>query len=206
MMSRCRNFGRTSSGIFHPVFSCLPALPFLAVFVLALLFLAASPASAQEPSAASVAPAVVAGSNPPVPEPVIAPPSVAPPSVVPAPAPSTNSSAGEIPIMAVPLSSKDPLNHYLTRERAKSLQERLHPSVQNIEARGGAARFIWNQRHEPSSILQLINPLAPTEYGVTSVSYYQVPASVAAGQPPLPRGFRNDRTHEANGLFFRAGW
>ena len=199
-MKRSRgNSGRTSSGMFDSVISRFPALSFMASFILASFILAAPTSLAEEPSGGS-------GSNPTAPVPVDSAPSVPPASAAPPPPPSTNSAAGDVPIMAVPLASKDPLNNYLTRERVESLQERIRPSVQNIEARGGAARFMWNQRHEPSSILQLINPLAPTEYGVSSVTYYQVPASVAPGHPPLPRGFRDDRTHEANGIFFRAGW
>ena len=201
-MKRSRgNSGRTSIGMFDPVISRLPALSVLASFALG-----ASISLAEEQAGAAGAPSGVSESNPSASAPVGSAPSVPPASAAPSTPASTNSAAGEVPIMAVPLASKDPLNHYLTRERVESLQERIRPSVQNIEARGGAARFMWNQRHESSSILQLINPLAPTEYGVSSVTYYQVPASVATGHPPLPRGFRDDRTHEANGLFFRAGW
>lgn len=128
---------------------------------------------------------------------------VAPPSLAPA---STNSTPPELPVVGVPLAARSPVNQYLTREKVDALQERIRPSVQNIEARGGAVRFLWSQRHQPSSMLQLINPFAPTEYGVSSVSPNQIPASVAPGQPPLPRGLRDDRTHEANGTFFRSGW
>lgn len=120
---------------------------------------------------------------------------------------TTNSTAiPEFPPVGVPLSARDPMIRYLSRERVNELQERIRPSAQTIEARGGALRFGWSQRHSPSSILQLINPLAPTEYGSTSVSYHQVPPTVATGQPPLPRAFQDDVRHEANGLFFRAGW
>ena len=119
---------------------------------------------------------------------------------------STNTAPSEVPVVAVPLAAKSPVSQFLTRDKVEALQERIRPSVQNIEARGGAARFLWSQRHQPSSMLQLINPFAPTEYGVSSVSPNQIPASVAPGQPPLPRGFRDDRTHEANGIFLRAGW
>lgn len=128
---------------------------------------------------------------------------VSPPSLAPA---STNSAPPELPVVGVPLAARSPVNQYLTREKVEALQERIRPSVQNIEARGGAVRFLWSQRHQPSSMLQLINPLAPAEYGVSSVGPYQIPATVAPGQPPLPRGLRDDRTHEANGIFFRSGW
>ncbi len=170
---------------------------------LAGLIFISSPSRAQETKPLSVVPSTVSK----VPQASEADPKKAEfkpsDSLVPA---STNAAPAEVPVVAVPLAAKSPVNQYLTREKVEALQERIRPSVQDIEARGGAVRFLWSQRHQPSSMLQLINPLAPTEYGVSSVSPYQIPASVAPGQPPLPRGLRDDRTHEANGIFFRAGW
>lgn len=165
------------------------------------LFVAAMTSAAL---AEEVAPEPPASAPVPNDSPVIAPTPANPSPVV--PAATKTPLPANVPAVEVPLAARDNVTHYLTRERVQDLQERLRPSVQDIESRGGAGRYLWSQRKQPSSMLQLINPFAPSEYGSSRVTYYQVPASVAPGQPPLPRAFRDAETHEANGLFLRAGW
>ena len=64
--------------------------------------------------------------------------------------------------------------------------------------------FIGSLFLRPDQInpLQLINPMAPKEYGGTGIpaKHGSWNPMLSPGQAPLPRAFRDDRTHEATGV------
>ena len=94
----------------------------------------------------------------------------------------------------------------LHRQSQTTVQERLQPSTPDklIERHGSVGAVF--ARPERVKALQLINPFAPREYGGVG----EAPAawswnpSLGPGQAPLPRGFRDDRYHEASAVLF--GW
>ena len=94
----------------------------------------------------------------------------------------------------------------LNRQVQTNVQERLLPtSPDKLIERHGAVGAVF-ARPDKVSPLQLLNPLAPKEYGGVG----EAPAKwswdplVAPGQGPRPRGFQDDRYHEATGVLF--GW
>ena len=95
----------------------------------------------------------------------------------------------------------------VSRPAQAIVQERLQPSTPDkLIAKHGpvGAIFARPQRVNP---LQLINPLAPTEYGdvgATAAAWSWNPM-LSPGQGPLPRAFQDDRTHEASGVIFSVG-
>jgi len=94
----------------------------------------------------------------------------------------------------------------LHRQSQTNVQERLQASTPDklIERHGSVGAVF--ARPEKVKALQLINPFASREYGGVGGS----PAagswnpSLGPGQAPLPRGFRDDRHHEASAVLF--GW
>ncbi len=94
----------------------------------------------------------------------------------------------------------------LHRQSQTNVQERLQPSTPDklIERHGSVGAVF--ARPEKVKALQLINPFAPREYGGIG----EAPAawswnpSLGPGQAPLPRGFQDDRFHEASAVLF--GW
>lgn len=94
----------------------------------------------------------------------------------------------------------------LHRQSQTNVQERLQASTPDmlIERHGSVGAVF--ARPEKVKALQLINPFAPREYGGVG----EAPAawswnpSLGPGQAPLPRGFRDDRHHEASAVLF--GW
>ena len=86
-------------------------------------------------------------------------------------------------------------------------QGRLQPTTpEKLIEKHGAVGSIFAK---PAKVnpLQLINPLAPREYGGVgqpSAAWSWNPM-LAPGQGPLPRSFQDDRTHEAAGVLFSAG-
>ena len=95
----------------------------------------------------------------------------------------------------------------VSRPAQAIVQERLQPSTPDkLIAKHGpvGAIFARPQRVNP---LQLINPLAPTEYGGVgaAAAAWSWNPMLSPGQGPLPRAFQNDRTHEASGVIFSVG-
>ena len=88
------------------------------------------------------------------------------------------------------------------RENEAGAQERLAPTTPDkLIQRHGYIGSLFS-RPERINPLQLINPMAPREYGGTGTP--AVGGSwnpmLAPGQAPLPRAFRDDRTHEASAV------
>ncbi len=94
----------------------------------------------------------------------------------------------------------------LHRQSQTNVQERLRPSTPDklIERHGSVGAVF--ARPEKVKALQLINPFAPREYGGVggSPAAWSWNPSLGPGQAPLPRGFRDDRYHEASAVLF--GW
>jgi hypothetical protein len=93
----------------------------------------------------------------------------------------------------------------LHRQSQTNVQERLQPSTPDklIERHGSVGAVF--ARPEKVKALQLINPFASREYGVGgSPAAGSWNPSLGPGQAPLPRGFRDDRHHEASAVLF--GW
>lgn len=94
----------------------------------------------------------------------------------------------------------------LHRQSQTNVQERLQPSTPDklIERHGSVGAVF--ARPEKVKPLQLINPFAPREYGGVggSPAAWSWNPSLGPGQAPLPRGFRDDRYHEASAVLF--GW
>lgn len=84
------------------------------------------------------------------------------------------------------------------------VQARLQPSTPEhlIEKHGAVGSlFLRPRKVNP---LQLLNPLAPAEYGGTggSPAGWSWDPLVAPGQGARPSGFQDDRFHEASGVLF----
>ena len=94
----------------------------------------------------------------------------------------------------------------LHRQSQTNVQERLQPSTPDtlIERHGSVGAVF--ARPEKVKALQLINPFASREYGGVggSPAAWSWNPSLGPGQAPLPRGFRDDRHHEASAVLF--GW
>ena len=94
----------------------------------------------------------------------------------------------------------------LHRQSQTNVQERLQPSTPDtlIERHGSVGAVF--ARPEKVKALQLINPFASREYGGVggSPTAGSWNPSLGPGQAPLPRGFRDDRHHEASAVLF--GW
>jgi len=93
----------------------------------------------------------------------------------------------------------------LHRQSQTNVQERLQASTPDklIERHGSVGAVF--ARPEKVKALQLINPFASREYGVGgSPAAGSWNPSLGPGQAPLPRGFRDDRHHEASAVLF--GW
>jgi lysylphosphatidylglycerol synthetase-like protein (DUF2156 family) len=94
----------------------------------------------------------------------------------------------------------------LHRQSQTNVQERLQPSTPDklIERHGSVGAVF--ARPEKVKALQLINPFAPREYGGVgeSPAAWSWNPSLGPGQAPLPRGFQDDRYHEASAVLF--GW
>ncbi|HTH49845.1 MAG TPA: hypothetical protein VMB21_20195 [Candidatus Limnocylindria bacterium] len=95
----------------------------------------------------------------------------------------------------------------VNKQAEENAQSRLQPVTPGkVIAKHGAlgALFVKSSKVKP---LQLINPLAPAEYGGNG----QPPAvwnsnpKLAPGQAPLPRGFEDDRTQEHTAVLFSWG-
>lgn len=94
----------------------------------------------------------------------------------------------------------------LHRQSQTNVQERLQPSTPDrLIERHGAVGAVF-ARPEKVKPLQLINPFASREYGGVggSPAAWSWNPSLGPGQAPLPRGFRDDRYHEASAVLF--GW
>lgn len=94
----------------------------------------------------------------------------------------------------------------LHRQSQTNVQERLQPSTPDkLIERHGAVGAVF-ARPDKVKPLQLINPFAPREYGGVGEAPSAWPwnPSLAPGQAPLPRGFQDDRYHEAKAVLF--GW
>ena len=94
----------------------------------------------------------------------------------------------------------------LHRQSQTNVQERLRPSTPDklIERHGSVGAVF--ARPEKVKPLQLVNPFAPREYGGVggSPAAWSWNPSLGPGQAPLPRGFQDDRYHEASAVLF--GW
>ncbi len=94
----------------------------------------------------------------------------------------------------------------LHRQSQTNVQERLQASTPDtlIERHGSVGAVF--ARPEKVKALQLINPFASREYGGVggSPASWSWNPSLGPGQAPLPRGFRDDRHHEASAVLF--GW
>jgi hypothetical protein len=106
------------------------------------------------------------------------------------------------PAMVVVGTANVPAKNRSTLENEARAQERLAASTpdQLIERHGFfGSLFARPQRMNP---LQLINPAAPREYGGVGASTtgWSWNPMLAPGQGPLPRAFRDDRTHEASAV------
>jgi hypothetical protein len=96
----------------------------------------------------------------------------------------------------------------LNRQNELAAQTRLRPPTEaELIKRYGASRYLFKKR-SAGSALQLINPLAPAEYGGvgTPAATWSWNPMLAPGQPPLPRAFRDEKTHEAAGWFLNHGF
>ena len=109
------------------------------------------------------------------------------------------------PVVVQAAAAADPLVK-LHRQSQTNVQERLRPSTPDklIERHGSVGAVF--ARPEKVKPLQLINPFAPREYGGIgeSPAAWSWTPSLGPGQAPLPRGFRDDRYHEASAVLF--GW
>ena len=94
----------------------------------------------------------------------------------------------------------------LHRQSQTNVQERLQASTPDtlIERHGSVGAVF--ARPEKVKALQLINPFASRGYGGVggSPASWSWNPSLGPGQAPLPRGFRDDRHHEASAVLF--GW
>ena len=75
------------------------------------------------------------------------------------------------------------------------------PAIRSLDERGGALRYLVKEP-KPVNLLQLINPFAPMSLGEGGrlVNVW----SPLDGAAPVPRAFRDERTHEPMGVLL--GW
>ncbi len=69
--------------------------------------------------------------------------------------------------------------------------------VRTVSSSGGALPFVIRER-KAVSVLQLFNPFAPASLGTGSGNVFEW--HPGEGVNPLPRAFRDERTHEAEGI------
>ena len=67
----------------------------------------------------------------------------------------------------------------------------------SVSSRGGAIPFLLQER-KAVSLVQLFNPFAPASLGTGDPAIFEWRPGQGAG--PLPRAFRDERTHEAEGI------
>lgn len=119
----------------------------------------------------------------------------------PAPVPATNAPVAAESLLVAPPKPK------VNKQAEENAQGRLQPTTPEklIEKHGPVgAIFAKPARVNP---LQLINPLAPAEYGGLSqpAAVWSWDPMLAPGQGPRPRAFQDDRTHEASGVLISVG-
>lgn len=117
-----------------------------------------------------------------------------------------SSKATNAPVAAQSMMSAPP-KPKVNKQSEENAQGRLIPTTPEklIEKHGPiGALFVKPARVNP---LQLINPLAPAEYGGNSqpAAVWSSDPMLAPGQPPRPRSFQDDRTHEATGVVISFG-
>ena len=168
--------------------SLVPGPTSRSTVIASFLMLLASPGLAEETQATTATPVpvqtVAAANKTGGPDPI-------PPHLMPAPVQTT---AVAIPVFK------------LHRQSQTNVQERLQPSTPDrLIERHGAVGAVF-ARPEKVKPLQLINPFASREYGGVggSPAAWSWNPSLGPGQAPLPRGFRDDRYHEASAVLF--GW
>jgi pyruvate/2-oxoglutarate dehydrogenase complex dihydrolipoamide acyltransferase (E2) component len=75
------------------------------------------------------------------------------------------------------------------------------PPIRSLDERGGALRYLAKEP-KPGNLLQLINPFAPMSLGQGGRLVNEW--SPMDGVAPVPRGFRNEGTHEPMSILL--GW
>ncbi len=119
---------------------------------------------------------------------------------------ATSGTATNAPVAAQSMMTTPP-KPKLNKQSEENAQGRLVPTTPEklIEKHGPiGAVFAKPVRVNP---LQLINPLAPAEYGGNSqpAAVWSWDPMLAPGQAPRPRSFQDDRTHEATGVVISVG-
>lgn len=81
------------------------------------------------------------------------------------------------------------------RRKAGSSMTNVVP--RSVQSHGGILPYVARER-KVSSVLQLFNPFAPASLGTGTAAVFEW--HPGNGADPLPRAFRDERTHEAQGI------
>lgn len=118
--------------------------------------------------------------------------------------PAVSRSTAADPLMTAPLlqATTEGRGSDATEETARRRREQRSAGITNVvprtvSAHGGPLAYVAHEK-KPSSILQLINPFAPSSLGTGSASVFEW--RPGEGAAPLPRAFRDERTHEPLGI------
>ena len=108
------------------------------------------------------------------------------------------------PLMTAPLlqATTEGRSTDAAEDTARRRREQRSAGITNlvprtVSAHGGALAYIAHEK-KPSGVLQLINPFAPASLGTGSASMFEW--RPGEGAAPLPRAFRDERTHEPVGI------
>lgn len=91
----------------------------------------------------------------------------------------------------------DDTSEAVLQRRRKSGGNLTNTLPRSVESHGGVLPYVARER-KAASVLQLFNPFAPASLGTGTAAVFEWrPGNGAA---PLPRAFRDERTHEAEGI------
>lgn len=83
------------------------------------------------------------------------------------------------------------------QRRRKSGSSLTNTLPRSVESHGGILPYVARER-KATSLLQLFNPFAPASLGTGTAAVFEW--RPGNGTAPLPRAFRDERTHEAEGI------